>query len=140
MPRFRLITFVLPALLALAGCATGVGTRTETLDRTIYDYSAAIRWNNFEKAFDAVAPEAREKRPLTSFELERMKQSQVVGYTVVSAGPTPDGGVVRDVELRLVNVHTQAERVMRTRETWRYDEAAQRWWQEDGLPVFASER
>ena len=140
MPRFRLITFVLAALLALAGCATGVGTRADALDRTIYDYSAAVRWNNFELAFEAIAPEAREKRPLTSFELERMKQSRVVGYTVVSAGPTPDGGVVRDVELRLVNVHTQAERVMRTRETWRYDEAAERWWQEDGLPVFTGER
>ena len=140
MPRFRLITFVFAALLALAGCATGVGTRTDALDRTIYDYSAAIRWNNFELAFDAVAPEAREKRPLTSFELERMKQSQVVGYTLMSTAPTADGRVIREVELRLVNVHSQAERVMRTRETWRYDETAERWWQDDGLPAFTSER
>jgi hypothetical protein len=52
----------------------------------------------------------------------------------------PDGRIAREVELGVVNRHTQAERVVRVREIWRYDEEAQRWWQTEGLPVLAQDR
>ena len=125
--------------LLLAACASGPGTKADDLDRALYDYSAAIRWNNFEVAAEWIDPEALARNPLTPFELERLKQVQVAGYTVVASRPTPDGGVVRDVEIRLVNVHTQTERIARVRETWRWDEPSQRWVQADGLPRFAND-
>ena len=121
-------------LIALAGCSTGVGTKPDALDRTLYDYSGAIRWNNFEVAYGMVDPEVRKARPLTDFELERLKQVQITRYDVVANLPLPDGRVAREVELGVVNRHTQAERTVRVRETWRYDEAAERWWQVEGLP------
>lgn len=138
----RRVVFALTALagLALAACSSGPGTRAEALQRTLYDYSGAIRWNQFEAAYDAIDPEVRRSRPLTDFELERMKQVQVTRYEVVSERPLPDGRIAREVEISLVNRHTQTERTVRVRETWRYDETAQRWWQTEGLPNFARDR
>ncbi len=131
---------VLLSALSSTGCASGTGTRADALERTLYDYSGAIRWNNFEAAYDAIDPKTRQTKPLSDFELERLKQVQVTSYTVVASLPTPDGGVAREVELRVVNRHTQAERVVRVRESWRYDEEAQKWWQIEGLPNFAQDR
>jgi len=137
---FVIAAAVLFAALSSTGCASGSGTRADALERALYDYSGAIRWNNFETAYEAVDPKTRKDTPLSDFELERLKQVQVTSYTVVASLPTPDGGVAREVELRVVNRHTQAERIVRVRETWRYDEEAQKWWQTEGLPSFAQNR
>lgn len=126
--------------LLLAACGTGPGTRAESLERALYDYSGALRWSQFEGAYGMIDPAVREARPLSDFEFERLKQVQVTRYEVVASAALPDGGVAREVEIALINRHTQAERVVRVRETWRYDEAAQRWWQTEGLPNFAQDR
>jgi hypothetical protein len=135
--RIALALFV---ALLLAACATGPGTRAERLERTLYDYSGAIRWSEFEGAYSLIDPAVRESRPLSDFEFERLKQVQVTRYEVVASTALPDGGVAREVEIALINRHTQAERVVRVRETWRFDETSQRWWQTEGLPDFAPDR
>ncbi len=136
LPRLALVLVV----ALLAACSSGAGTKPDALDRTLYDYSGAIRWNSFEVAYDMVDPEVRKAKPLTDFELERLKQVQITNYNLVASTVLPDGRIAREVELGVVNRHTQAERVVRVREIWRYDEAAQRWWQTEGLPVLAADR
>lgn len=126
--------------LALSACSSGPGTRAETLERTIYDYSGALRWNHFEAAYAAIDPEVRAAKPLSAFDWERLKQVQVTRYALVAESVLADGRIAREVEIDLVNRHTQAERTHRVREIWRYDEAARRWWQTEGLPDFAPER
>jgi hypothetical protein len=42
--------------------------------------------------------------------------------------------VVRDVEIRVINRNTQAERTVRVREVWRWDAKAKQWWLASGLP------
>jgi hypothetical protein len=59
---------------------------------------------------------------------------------VVASTTLPDESVAREIELRVVNRHTQAERTVRVRETWRYDEEAKRWWQTEGLPKLTQDR
>ena len=137
-PRFSLSLLAAAALLA--ACSSGAGSKPDALDRTLYDYSGAIRWNNFEVAWDMVDPKVREAKPLSDFELERLKQVQITNYNLVASVTLPDGRIAREVELGVVNRHTQAERVVRVREIWRYDEEAQRWWQTEGLPVLAQDR
>ncbi len=127
-------------LLVLAACTSGPGTRFETLERTLYDYSGAIRWGQFEAAYAAIDPKRRETDPLSDFEFERLKQIQVTRYEVVAQSTLPDGRVAREIEISVINRHTQAERVVRVRESWRYDEVSGQWWQTEGLPTFAQER
>jgi hypothetical protein len=44
------------------------------------------------------------------------------------------GDVVRDIEIGVINRNTLAERSVRYRERWRYDEAAKTWWLTSGMP------
>ena len=58
------------------------------------------------------------------------------GYRDLSSLVEPDEVVVRLIEVRVINHHTQAERTLRYRERWRWDAEAKRWWLVGGLPDF----
>lgn len=132
--------FLAAAVLALAACGSGPGSKPDLLERSLYDYSGAIRWNNFEVAYESIDPERRKAAPLSDFELERLKQVQVVSYNVVAQTAIDETRIAREVEIGVVNRHTQAERTVRVREIWRYDDEAKRWWQVEGLPNFSADR
>lgn len=97
-------------------------------------YAAAIRWGDFEAAWQAVDPAYKAEHPMTELEFERYQQVQISGYRDLSTSGGPDGTVERAVELRVINKHTMAERTMRYRERWRWDPEAKRWWLVVGLP------
>lgn len=122
------------AALLLAGCATG-GKRTEALERQQYAYSAAIRWGDFEGAWNLVDPEVREARPMSDLEFQRYEQIRVSGYRELASQADADTAV-REIQIGVINQHTMAERTVRYTEAWRYDAEAGRWWLSSGLPDF----
>ncbi|MEN1941990.1 hypothetical protein WCE41_13080 [Luteimonas sp. MJ246] len=137
-PMHRRSAFALFALLACAlllpGCAsTGKG---EALDRAQYAWSAAVRWGDFEGAWNLVDPDYRERHPMSEIEFERYKQVQVSHYRDLGAAQVAGDTALRDVDIGVINRHTMAERGMRYQEAWRYDEAARTWWNTGGLPDF----
>jgi hypothetical protein len=132
-----LIGMLLACVLALAGCAS-TGTEKSALERAQYDWSAAVRWGDFEGATTLVDPKLREEHPLTELELERYKQVHVSAYRELGARVEPDGTAMREIEIGVVNRHTQVERTLRYTERWRYDAQAKRWWLTSGLPDFWS--
>ena len=125
----------LTCIVGLAGCASTSG-EANALDRAQYDWSAAIRWGDFEGAWTLVDPKLREEHPLTDLQLERYKQVQVSAYRELGAQIDHDGGAMREIEIGVVNRHTQVERALRYTERWRYDPQAKRWWLTSGLPDF----
>lgn len=126
------VLIAMPALL-LAGCATN-SSRTTALDRVQYAYSAAIRWGDFEGAWQLVDPEYREQHPLTDLELARYKQIQISAYRELASEVGEDDIAMREIHLGVVNRHTQVERTLRYTERWRYDPEAKTWWLTVGLP------
>lgn len=128
----------LPALLLLAllaGCASGGGTQRDALDRAQYAWSAAVRWNDFEGAVNLIDPDKRDTLAPTDLQMERYKQVQISGYRDVGASADPKAGeAVRDIQIGVINRHTQAERTVRYRERWRWDAEAKTWWNTSGLP------
>ena len=123
-------------LLALAGCATGGDKRNE-LEQRQYDYSAAIRWGDFEGAWSVVDPEIRAKYPKTALEFERYKQIQILGYTDLAAEVSADKlHARREIQIGVINKHTMTERSIRYTEVWRFDPATKTWWITSGLPDF----
>ena len=122
-------------VVALAGCATA-GAQKGALDNLQYAYSAAIRWGDFEGAWMLVDPEYRKAHPMSDLELERYKQIQVAGYRDVAVQTLPDGDVVREIQIDLVNRHTLTERSTRYTEHWHYDAESKTWWLVGGLPDF----
>ena len=119
--------------LLLAGCPKSA-SKGSALDEAQYAYSAAIRWGDFEGAWNLVDPKVREEHPLTDIDFSRYKQVQISGYRDQGGTVLGSGEVVRDIEIGVINRHTLQERTVRYQERWRYDEAAKRWWLVSGLP------
>lgn len=144
MPTIRLFTaglntgrlhiaLLLSVLLAMAGCAST--KQMSDLDRVQYAYSAAIRWGDFEGAWQLVDPKYRKDHPMTDLEFERYKQVQVSGYRDL-ATQNSEGLSLREIEIGVINRHTLTERTTRYTERWRYDPEAKAWWLTVGLPDF----
>lgn len=134
LSKIGLPVMLLPGLLTLAGCAT-TGTQVTALERAQDAWSAAIRWGDFEGAVNLIDPKVHAANPPTAVELERYKQVQISAYRDVgSTSDIKQGTAVRDIELGVINRHTQAERSLRYREQWRWDPAAKTWWLTSGLP------
>ncbi|TAK38955.1 MAG: hypothetical protein EPO30_05425 [Lysobacteraceae bacterium] len=136
MPGFRqtVVFALVAALLLMAGCAS-TPDRDSSLREAQYAWSAAIRWGDFEGAWNLVDPEYRAGHPLSSLELERYKQVQVSRYHEIGARTSGDRAS-REIGIGVVNRNTQVQREARYLEQWRYDAAADRWWITGGLPDF----
>ncbi|MBD9480471.1 hypothetical protein IB225_15860 [Pseudoxanthomonas sp. PXM02] len=121
-------------VLVLAPASAQGRLQRSKLQQVQEAYAAAIRWGDFENAWQAVDPAYKAEHPMSELEFERYQQVQISGYRDVSTNGGPDGTVERAVELRVINKHTMAERTMRYRERWRWDPEAKRWWLVVGLP------
>jgi hypothetical protein len=124
-------------VLLLGACATA--SQRSPLEQSLYDYTSAVRWSEYEVAATFIDPLTLATDPIDALEFERLKQYQVAGYRVRSAGTTGEGVFEQVVELRLVNRHTQVERVILDRQRWRWDAAAERWWLVSGLPAIPAQ-
>ena len=133
MTRLLLRCLLICCLVVLAGCPKSA-SKGSALEEIQYAYSAAIRWGDFEGAWNLVDPKARAEHPLTDIDFSRYKQVQISGYRDLGGTVTPEGVVMREIEIGVINRNTLTERSVRYRERWRYDEAAQTWWLVSGLP------
>ncbi|GAB3511729.1 hypothetical protein MNQ95_06015 [Pseudoxanthomonas daejeonensis] len=130
-------TLLLAWLMLLAmPHAEAAGGSSRKLEQAQTVFSSAMRWSDYEGAWQMVDPALREAQPLTDLQLERYNQLQVSSYREGGNGELEDGTVVRSVEVGVINRHTQAERSVRYQEKWRWDPKAKRWWQVAGLPDF----
>lgn len=129
----RRILIVVAAIVLLAGCATA--QRKDALTSTLNTYAATLRWGSFQSALKFVDPKVLETNPPTSLDMARYQQVRVSDYDE-GAGPSvvAENEVQQVVQLHLINIHTQSERTVIDRQTWRYDPEAKRWWLTSGLP------
>ena len=98
-----------------------------------YDFAGAMRWGDFNKAYDFVDPKTKSEHPLTDLEKERFKQVEVSGYEVMSKVAGKET-VDQQVRLDLINRNTQVPRSVIYHEHWRWDAVAKTWWLVSGLP------
>lgn len=134
MSKLRLRAFLLACcLVLLTGCPKSA-SKGASLDEIQYAYSAAIRWGDFEGAWNLVDPQVRKEHPLADIDFSRYKQVQISSYRDQGDTVAPNGERVRDIEIGVINRNTLTERTVRYRERWRYDETARTWWLTSGLP------
>jgi hypothetical protein len=134
--RSSLPLLVLLAALALAigGCASS-GKQRSALERVHNAWASAMRWNDIEGAWQLVDPEVRAEQPMGELAFARYAQLQVTGYRALG-GQAGQDEALREVEIRVVNRHSMAERTLRHTERWRWDPDAGTWWNVSGLPDF----
>ena len=133
MSKLLLRCLLACCLVLLAGCPKSA-SKGSALDEIQYAYSAAIRWGDFEGAYNLVDPKLREEHPLTDVDFSRYEQVQISAYRDLGGSPLASGEIVREIDIGVINRNTLAERTVRYRESWRYDEAAKTWWLTSGLP------
>lgn len=131
MKKVLLCSFA--ALLLLASPAWA-RKKEQQLQESMDAYAAAIRWGEFGQAQGFLEPAYRQAHPLGELQSQRYAQVEISGYDDQGMGETPEGDVLRNVELRVVNKHTQVERRVHYVERWHYDAAGKRWWETSGLP------
>jgi hypothetical protein len=124
---------LLSFMALLAGCPKSA-SKGSALDEMQYAYSAAIRWGDFEGAWNLVDPEYKKEHPLTDIDFSRYKQVQISGYRDLGGAIQPSGQMVRDIEIGVINRNNLTERTVRYQERWRYDEAVKSWFLVNGLP------
>ena len=131
----QLATLAVLALLLACGTTALAKSKMDQLQSNQYAWAGAIRWGDFEGALSLVDPAYREAHPVSDLELKRYEQVQITAYRERNSTADKKGGVaMRDIEIGVVNRHTQAERTVRYREEWRWDEAGKNWWLVSGMP------
>ncbi len=137
MPRTLTILMALAALLLATPGAEALNSRQRNkLEQAQNVFASAVRWSDYEGAWQLVDPDVREAEPMTPLEMARYHQLQVTSYREGGTSSLPDGTITRNVEIGVINRHTQTERHIRWSERWRWDEEGKRWWQTGGLPDF----
>ncbi len=134
----RSVLVVSLSALVVIGCAS-LG-RERLMLETLDGYRQAVRWGNFEDALAYVDPEFIKVRPYTALDMERYAQVSISAYREGDPVVGPDGKLRQNIGISLFNRHTQVERNLIDRQVWRYDEEAERWWLETGLPEITTIR
>src|SRR5690554_726972 len=128
------IRLLFAALLLALLAACGVGSQQDIRTTTLFNYAGAIRWGHIDDAWSMMDPDYAARHPLSTLERQRFEQVQITGYQVKGSQMLSEEEMVQLVEIRLINRHTQAERVIQDRQLWRWDKDARRWWLTTGLP------
>lgn len=132
--RTAVLLAVLAGLMLIGDAAAWSRSQRKALTEIQEVYAAAIRWSDIDAADAMLDPEYRAEHPLTDLERARYEQVQISGYRELRSSADGEDRLQRDVEIRVINRNTQAERTVRVRESWRWDPQGKRWWLASGLP------
>lgn len=129
----RKIVVTVAVLLLLAGCAT-MQNKNNLRDETLDGYAAALRWGDFQSAWNYVDPAVREAHPLTPQQKALYNTVRVAQYE--AQGPTADGSdsIRQTAQISLIVKTSQRVYSVLDHQTWRWDAKAKHWWLETGLP------
>ena len=100
------------------------------------DYGTAVRWSDWDGAWNYLDPATRSSPTLPDDEQQRLKNLHVTGYEVRRSDPQPDGTMRQVVEIRYIEEATQVEKSVRDVQIWRTDDKGVHWWLTTGLPHF----
>lgn len=129
----RRIVLLASVLLLLAACAT-LQQKDKVRDQTLESYAAALRWGDFQGAWEYVDPMVRAAHPLTPEQKALYATVRVAEYE--AQGPVAAGTNTIRQTARITLIVNSSQRVygVLDHQTWRWDENAKRWWLESGLP------
>lgn len=124
--------WLLLLIALLAACATI--TRDESLRVALYNYSAAVRWNEITQASGFVDPATRAAKPFTTQLHDRWAQVQVSRYLEGPGSFDAQGRFLQTVQIEIIDRSSQSVRTIVDQQVWRHDPEALTWWLESGLP------
>jgi hypothetical protein len=127
---------LLAAALLLAACGNPQRSDLKLLDETLDQYASTVRWGTPDQLMAFIDPKVLEERPVRDFDLERLRQLRVASWRSEPPVVYAEGRARQVAQVDLVNVNTQQMRSAIDVSEWRWDPAAERWWQVSGLPRY----
>ena len=124
---------IVAMLLLPTACNAVKPTPARAQEITLYDFASAMRWSDFDKAYDFVDPKIKKDYPLADVDRSRFKQVEVSGYDVISKSDGKET-IDQQIQLGLINRNTQQPRNISYHEHWRWDAVANKWWLTTVLP------
>ena len=121
------------ALLLLAGCAT-LQNRNVLRDETLDAYAAALRWGDFQSAWNYVDPEVRAAHPLTPQQKALYNTVRVAEYETPGPSAAGPDTISQTAQISLIVKSSQQVYSVLDHQTWRWDDKTKHWWLESGLP------
>lgn len=119
--------------LLLGGCAAvEKDKRVLGLDATTRAYLAALRWSDFEGAVAFLPPETRPQELPGMFTDLRITRYEVLRPPVMLS----ETRATQTVGIEYLYEYRQIVEKITDRQSWRWDDEAQTWWLESGLPDF----
>lgn len=132
----RLLSLLCLALTLMA-CTGTKSVKNDKLNELQYAYSGAVRWGDFEGAWNLVDPDYKKQHPKTQLDFDRYNQIQVSAYRELGARVDHEKGIAqREIFIGVINKNNLSERSIRYTESWKYDPVAKTWWVDNGLPDF----
>lgn len=126
------VAVMLVALLVGGCAAVQKDRRTTSLESVTRAHFAALRWGDFEAALAFLPPEARAEQDLSVFEDLRITRYEVLR----PAAMLSETEASQTVAIEYIHEYNQIVRRITDRQTWRWDDEAQTWRLESGLPAF----
>ena len=121
------------ALLLLAGCAT-LQNKNTLRDDTLDSYAAALRWGDFQGAWNYVDPAVRTAHPLTPQQKALYNTVRVAEYDAEGIVATDPDTIQQTAQISLIVKTSQRVYSVLDHQTWHWDSKAKHWWLESGLP------
>src|SRR5574337_234529 len=108
------------ALLLLAGCAT-LQNRNVLRDETLDAYAAALRWGDFQSAWNYVDPEVRAAHPLSAQQKALYDTVRVAEYDTSGLAANGPDSVRQTAQISLIVKSSQRVYGVLDHQTWRWD-------------------
>lgn len=120
-------------LVLLAGCAT-LENKGDLREQALDGYAAALRWGDFQSAWNFVDPAVRAEHPLTPQQKALYATVRVAQYEAGGPVATGPDTIQQTAQITLIVKASQRVYSVPDHQTWRWDAASKRWWLESGLP------
>jgi len=127
------------ALLLLAGCST-LQRKDNLRDQTLEGYGAALRWGDFQSAWQYVDPVVRAAHPLTDQQKALYNTVSVAEYDASGPRATGPDTVEQTARIGLIVKSSQSVYSVLDHQTWHWDAKDKHWWLESGLPDINPQR
>ena len=121
------------ALLGAVACAS-IQTELEQLDKSMFAYERALRWQNYDTVF---AFHKNEYQNLTRQKRKTLKRFRVTAYDEVYRRLENEGqAATQVVEIKYYNDEYAVIKNMTLKNQWEYDKASGRWYLTNPFPDF----
>lgn len=123
--------------LLLAGCP--MNDKSKKQDETLNNFQTMLRFSEYGGLLNFIDSDYLKENPITSLEMNRLRQYKVSSYDVRSVVADDDEqGFRQVVELKLFNLRTARERTVLYYQYWKWHDPPGVWRLHSGLPDLSS--